>query len=302
MLLNQVLNPKNNNLDLFRLVAALLVIYGHASGLVPNSVNNDLVWDLLRFEYSGSLAVKFFFMLSGLLVTASLISKPQVGEFIVKRAARILPGLFVCMCISVFVVGPSFTTLSIYEYFSHAQTWNYLINNTFLYQLEWRLPGVFDESKHGLNGSLWTLPLEVVCYLFLAAIYGLGIWRVQWLANSVLLTVIFLSFFMPQLMTPLFAGNPESHLLPGCFALGALFATNQRLIIINGRGAFALVLLTALLWTSGLKIVFFYVSFFYCCLYLSSRPAVVEKLKITADPSYGVYIYGFVIQQCLAHI
>lgn len=304
MLLNQVLNPKNNNFDLFRLVAALLVIYGHASGLVlvPNVVNSDFVASLLGFEYSGGLAVKFFFMLSGLLVTASFLSKPQVGEFIIKRAARILPGLFVCLCVSVFIIGLCFTKLSLFEYFSHLDTWKYLINNTFLFHLEWRLPGVFADSKYGLNGSLWTLPLEVVCYLFLAAIYGLGIWRIRWLANLVLLAVIFLSFFMPHLMTPLFANNQESHFLPGCFALGALFATNQQVIIVNKQGALALVLLTALLWSSGLKVMLFYVSFFYCCLYLGSRKFMVEKLKIPADPSYGVYIYGFVIQQCVGHI
>ena len=304
MLLNQVLNPKNNNFDLFRLIAALLVIYGHAAGLVhvPNVVNSDFVASLLHFDYSGSLAVKFFFMLSGLLVTTSFLSRPQVGEFIIKRAARILPGLFVCLCISVFVIGPWFTTLSLAEYFSNSQTWNYLINNTLLYQLEWRLPGVFAESKYGLNGSLWTLPLEVVCYLFLAAIYGLGIWRIQWLANSVLLGVVFLSFFMPQLMTPLFANNHESHLLPGCFALGALFATNQNLIVINKQGVLTLGLLTAMLWATSLKLALFYLFFFYCCLYLGSRKAVVEKLRIPADPSYGVYIYGFLIQQCLGHL
>ena len=188
------------------------------------------------------------------------------------------------------------------EYFSNSQTWNYLINNTLLYQLEWRLPGVFTQSKYGLNGSLWTLPLEVVCYLFLAAIYGLGIWRIQWLANLVLLGVIFLSFFMPQFLIPLFAGNKESHLLPGCFALGALFATNQSLIVVNKQGVLALVLLTALLWATSLKLPLFYLCFFYCCLYFGSRKAIVEKLKIPADPSYGVYIYGFLIQQCLGHL
>jgi peptidoglycan/LPS O-acetylase OafA/YrhL len=302
MLLNQVLNPKNNNFDLFRLVAALLVIYGHASGLVPNGVNSDFVAHLLGFDYSGSLAVKFFFMLSGLLVTASFLNRPQIGEFIVKRVARILPGLFVCMCVSVFIVGPWFTSLSLAEYFRHGQTWDYLINNSLLYQLEWRLPGVFAESQYGLNGSLWTLPLEFVCYLFLAAIYGLGIWRVQWLTNLLLLGVIFLSFFMPQILPPLFANNQESHVLPGCFALGALFASNQNVISIHRQGALALGLLTALLWSTSAKVPLFYVSFFYCCLYFGSRTAVVKKLKIPVDPSYGVYIYGFLIQQCLGHL
>lgn len=302
MLLNQILNPRNNNFDLFRLVAALLVIYGHAYAFVPDAVNTDVVARLLGFDYSGSLAVKFFFMLSGLLVTASLLNRPHLGEFVVKRAVRILPGLFVCLCVSVFVVGPWFTTLPLAEYFSHGQTWKYLIDNTLLYEIQWRLPGVFAESKYGLNGSLWTLPLEAVCYLFLAAFYALGIWRSVWLANLVLLAVIFLSFVMPQFLPSLFSNNPEAHLLPGCFALGALFATNRNRISVSAKGVFALGLWSALLWSTGMKMGLFYLFFFYACLYFGSRKLVVEKLRIPADPSYGVYIYGFVIQQCLGHL
>lgn len=302
MLLNQILNPKNNNFDLLRLVAALLVIYGHSYAFVPNAVNTDWVARLLGFDYSGSLAVKFFFMLSGLLVTASLLNRPHLGAFVVKRAARILPGLFICLCVSVFVVGPLFTTLPLAEYFSQGQTWKYLINNTFLYEIQWRLPEVFAESKYGFNGSLWTLPLEAVCYLFLAVFYGLGVWRSQWLANLVLLGVIFLSFVMPQFLPSLFSNNPEAHLLPGCFALGALFATNQNIIPINAVGVFALGLCAALLWPTGMKMGLFYLFFFYACLYFGSLKLVVGKLGIPADPSYGVYIYGFVIQQCLGHL
>lgn len=302
MLLNQILNPKNNNFDLLRLMAALLVIYGHSYAFVPTAVNTDWVAALLGFDYSGSLAVKFFFMLSGLLVTASLLNRPHPVEFVVKRAARILPGLFICLCVSVFVVGTLFTTLPLAEYFSHSQTWKYLIDNAFLYEIQWHLPGVFAESKYGLNGSLWTLPLEAVCYLFLAAFYALGVWRSVWLANVVLLGVLFLSFLMPQFLPSLFSNNPEAHLLPGCFALGALFATNQKIISINLKGVFALGLLAVVFWPTGMKMSVFYVSFFYACLYFGSLKLIVEKLKIPADPSYGVYIYGFVIQQCLGHL
>ncbi len=302
MLLHQILDPKKNNFDLFRLMAALLVIYGHASAFVPNAVNTDWVARLLGFDYSGSLAVKFFFMLSGLLVTASLLNRPHVGEFVVKRAARILPGLFICLCVSVFVVGPWFTTLPLAEYFSHGQTWKYLIDNTLLYEIQWRLPGVFAESKYGLNGSLWTLPLEAVCYFFLAVFYALGIWRALRLANLVLLGVIFLSFVMPQFLPSLFSNNQEAHLLPGCFALGALFATNRNHISVSAKGVFVLGLWSALLWSTGMKMGFFYLFFFYACLYFGSRKLVVEKLRIPADPSYGVYIYGFVIQQCLGNL
>ncbi len=301
MLVSELLNPKKNNFDLFRLVAALMVIYGHAWAFVPGAPNTDVVARLLGFEYSGSLAVKFFFLLSGFLVTASLLTKPKVEEFLIKRAARIFPGLIVCLILTVLVVWPLFTQLSIVEYLSHPQSWKYLINNTFLYQIEWHLPGVFSDSKHGVNGSIWTLPLEVTCYLFLAAFFGVGIWRTQRLANVVLLVIIALSFFVPEYLPGYWSNNKESHLLPGCFALGALFATNQQMISINKTGLLSLTILAALLWGTSVKVFVFYLCFFYACLYIGSLPFVVEKLKIPVDASYGVYIYGFVVQQVLAH-
>lgn len=301
MLVSELLNPKKNNFDLFRLMAALLVIYGHAWAFVPDAPNTDVVARLLGFEYSGSLAVKFFFLLSGFLVTASLLAKPKVDEFLIKRAARIFPGLLVCLVLTVFVVGPIFTQLRFSEYLGHPQSWKYLINNSFLYQLEWTLPGVFSDSKYGVNGSLWTLPLEVICYLFLAAFFGVGIWRTTWLANAALLGIIFLSFFAPEYFPGYWSNNKESHLLPGCFALGALFATNQHAISINKVGLLSLTILAALLWGTSVKIFLFYLCFFYACLYIGSLSFVVEKLKIPLDPSYGVYIYGFVVQQALAH-
>jgi hypothetical protein len=122
------------------------------------------------------------------------------------------------------------------------------------------------------------------------------------LSNLCLIGVIFLSFFMPQFLTPLFANNQPAHVLPGCFALGALFATNQQFIVIHRQGVLALALLAALLWSTALKVPLFYLCCFYSCLYLASCKTVVEKLRIPADPSYGVYIYGFMIQQCLGHL
>jgi surface polysaccharide O-acyltransferase-like enzyme len=75
MLLNKVLQKENNNLDVFRVIAAVMVIYGHANAFLPGEGRGDIVARFLPFDYSGSLAVKLFFFLSGLVVTNSLIEK-----------------------------------------------------------------------------------------------------------------------------------------------------------------------------------------------------------------------------------
>ncbi len=91
MQLNHLLQTRQNNLDLFRTLAALLVIYGHAPAFINNEQPYDFIAAWLEFDYSGSLAVKFFFLLSGLLVTHSLIVKPDIGTILIKLAALIFP-------------------------------------------------------------------------------------------------------------------------------------------------------------------------------------------------------------------
>ena len=195
MFLDRLLLAQNNNLNLFRLVAALLVIYGHAPLFVPNQAAQDFVYDILRFDYSGSLAVKFFFMLSGLLVTQSLLQRPAIKPFLIKRAARIFPGLIICLLVSVFVVGLSFTNLSATAYLQHPQTWSYLLYNASLFSLQWELPGVFEGANTTtVNGSLWTLPLEVICYVCLALSFTIDIRHRRHFAAASLWVVIGIIF------------------------------------------------------------------------------------------------------------
>ena len=75
MRLAEILPRGANNLDLFRIIAAAMVIFGHAYALVPVSGQSDPLAQWLGFDSSGSLAVKVFFLLSGLVVTNSLLDK-----------------------------------------------------------------------------------------------------------------------------------------------------------------------------------------------------------------------------------
>ena len=298
-LLSDVLKKEGNNFDLLRLIAAVAVIIGHAYAISPQPPYQDGVGQLLQFDYSGSLAVKFFFFLSGMLVTNSIISKPDAFQFLAKRAFRIFPGLLVCLLVAVLIIGPLFTRLSLTEYFFNWETWSYLKKNLLLMDLQWRLPGVFTEHKYGLNGSLWTLPYEVLCYLYLAILFGLGLLRNRIVANIFFFVVIGVSFIVPTYLPAFFSNNPESHLLPACFAMGALYANNKKIIPIGLYHAILISLLAYILKDSVAKQFIFYTAFFYVSVYISSIPWVIKKIKLPFDASYGVYVYGFMIQQCV---
>jgi peptidoglycan/LPS O-acetylase OafA/YrhL len=311
MTLSDALRRDNNNLDLLRLVAACMVIIGHSHALVATDPSRDLVLTLLDFDYSGSLAVKFFFFLSGLLVTNSLLEKPGVVGFSVARVCRVMPGLIVCVVLSALLLGPMVTSLPLAEYFHNPRTWSYIRANILLMP-QWDLPGVFaDHRNPGVNGSLWTLPFEVLCYVVLAASGLCGLFRRRAVASAVLAFVIGYAILTYAITIhgislpvhlPLFVFRGlEARLLPACFAFGALLAVNQGLVQIRPWVLGLLILLCALCRGTGLFQFVFYAALFYGLVLAATTPPL-KRARLPGDFSYGVYIYGFPSQQTLVFL
>lgn len=302
MKLAQLLDPQRNNLDLFRLIAAALVIYGHAYALSPQAGHTDFLHQLLGFDYTGSFAVKIFFFISGLVVGNSLLSKQVVVEFLLARFFRIMPALAFVVIVSALVIGPLFTNESWGAYLRAPQTWAYIGDNL-KFQTNYNLPGLFADNpyKSAVNGSLWTLPYEVGAYLFLLACFTLGLFRRPSLAIA-LLALIWLDAYSGNAY--LFTWRPVNHeidLLAPCFATGVAMALYKDHIDINWQGVLGL-LLVAFFWARSPRYeIVFYALSFYSLLYLSSHPWVL-RLKPRHDLSYGVYLWGFPIQQSLAHL
>jgi peptidoglycan/LPS O-acetylase OafA/YrhL len=312
MTLAGALNRENNNFDLLRLIAACLVIVGHAHALVPDDSSHDLVLTWLNFDYSGSLAVKFFFFLSGLVVTNSLLEKPSLGAFAQARLFRLMPAMIVCVLLTAFVLGPVVTSLPLAEYFSDRRTGSYVIRNIVLITQS-DLPGVFAGHRNpAVNGSLWTLPFEVLCYLGLAVLGWFGLARRRSICSAVMIAVIAYaivtyavtvgSISLPfQLPVTGFRGL-EVRLLPPCFAFGALLALNKHRVLMRFWIFGSLCVLCAISRGTGLFQFVFYVALFYGGV-LAATTAFMKRLRPPGDFSYGVYLYGFPIQQLmvLAH-
>ena len=117
MLLANLLRRDRNNLDLFRLIAACMVIVAHAYPLT-GAAQGDWVLKLLGHDNAGSLAVKLFFFLSGLVVTTSLLNKGYPLHFMLARIFRIWPAMSVTILLCALILGPSASTLPLREYLS----------------------------------------------------------------------------------------------------------------------------------------------------------------------------------------
>ncbi|MDI2089803.1 acyltransferase family protein [Commensalibacter oyaizuii] len=299
MLLKNLLHKENNNLDIFRLLAALMVIYAHTYPLLPIAGKQDPLFTLLSFEDIGGLAVKIFFFLSGLVVTNSLLTKRNVIAFVISRIFRILPALLTVLVATTFIIGPVVSTFSLHRYFTTQLTYVYFFKNIFL-QSEFFLPGVFQSNAYTVvNGSLWTLPIEASCYIVLATLFLIGIFRYKPLCLVVFVIIILDPIFDNHLLITCFADKDHhSTLLAPCFAFGCLLSVYKDFIKINLSLVVATTLLYFLFRNSSYNFYFFYLCIFTFILYSSSTKLCIH-LKPSADVSYGIYLWSFPIQQIM---
>ncbi len=166
MILGDNTTGRKNNLDLIRFLAAAMVIYAHSFPLVQGESGADPLVHFSDGQMSfGSLGVCILFLFSGFFITKSVLHKQSARAFFMARIFRLFPPLIVVVLACVFILGPLMTELPISTYFSSSQTWKYLANICFVPVHE--LPGVFLQNPYDatVNGVLWTLLVEVFCYI-----------------------------------------------------------------------------------------------------------------------------------------
>lgn len=302
MKISQFLNKDNNNLDLVRIVLACLVIVGHSD--VLNGTGNywiDPIAYFFKFTYAGAFAVKLFLFISGLVVTNSYLSKRSAIYFIVSRFFRIIPALLFVLIVTVFVFGMILTKLQISEYWSQLNYFAYIRHNIVFYS-DYLLPGVFDENLYPnvVNGSLWSLRFEVGCYFVLLILFLLLGNRNKYYFIIPILLIMIDALLNSRIIFSFIDDNPEKYLLPMCFAYGVLFAVLADKILIDIYVViFSILIFVVFKETTYAGFIFILVS---CniVLYLASNKYVL-KLKPKYDISYGIYLWGFLIQQTIFH-
>ncbi|MEW7314399.1 acyltransferase [Buttiauxella gaviniae] len=225
---SDVLKRDNNNFDLLRIFCAIMVIFAHSYYLSNANGAPEPLQSLLPFTYTGSVAVKIFFFISGLLVTNSLISNKSTIHFLVSRFFRIYPAFIFVILFTAIVVGPIVTSLDIASYFSNPLTVDY-IKNSSVFDMAFMLPGVFDANiyKGSVNGSLWTIPYEVASYAVLLGCFLLTENKNKYISSLICLIVIISPITGWNRFLFINSDNADVYLMAPCFALGALFAIHK---------------------------------------------------------------------------
>jgi peptidoglycan/LPS O-acetylase OafA/YrhL len=290
---------RRNNFDLLRLVAAVSVIFSHAFLLSENSQDHDPLMMLTGGQaILGIVGVFVFFTISGYLVTQSFDTTASPLVFLAKRALRVFPGLVLCLVVCVFVIGPLVTRLPIADYLARRETYLFLLHNALLDTDYNRLPGVaFAPGNIGgiVNGPLWSLPCEVLMYLMLLA---LGVCRLLTLRVGLALLAIGVGCQWFE-VTDALGG---AFWLLGFFAAGISCYRLRGSRLIAGHWALVALLGLALSVPARLFLVAFPLFGSYLVIYLAlDRKLPPVPAARFGDLSYGLYIYGWPIEQCVVY-
>ena len=282
-----------------------MVMYSHAFavyGVGPDPLKAIDPWDSF-----GVVAVYVFFVISGYLVTASLDYNQSIRVFLKNRALRLFPALTVLTLITVFVIGPLVTSLGLSEYFSAKDTYKYL-NNMLIFPMRYEMPGVFIDhpSPKIVNSSLWSLETELKCYLALAALFAVRLLRPRvMLALAIIGTVLHVYFLSAGEVHPThWFGIKWSNCLTfskyGALFMGGGACYCYRHYLIGKAWLLALLgvlLLPSFLYAEPISFLL-RIPCIICLIYGIAHLPYGHSLKVRRmDISYGIYLYGNIIQQ-----
>jgi peptidoglycan/LPS O-acetylase OafA/YrhL len=160
-------HDKDVFVQVWRGIAALLVIYYHfVDRLPPAAVGVDGPASLPF--YSGTLGVLVFFVISGFLITQSLVHSRNLASFYAKRISRIWP-LFILASILIFIFVQFFQPPVVVEgprhFYSQERNLVDLFGTIFFLE---------DLGFEWIDGAFWSILVELKFYFWIGLLAWLN--------------------------------------------------------------------------------------------------------------------------------
>ena len=298
-------NFRSNAIGFLRLFFAAVVVWSH--GFRTGGFGFDfVVYHSDAMLTAGLLAVGGFFVLSGFLITRSYETSNSAGRFLWHRFLRIFPGFWVCLIVTALILGPiayvrEFGTTSGYL-FGQDTPWDYIFGNALLV-IRHNTIGTLTAGlpfPNELNGSLWTLQWEFLCYVAIGVLGATSI-----LSRKPLVVVLLAAALLVLLAGSMYVFHSRGLtvvsrllLLMNFFAMGSAAYLFRSWIPM--RWWMALVAVLAVVVTLPTVVVGLIVP--PCLAYLVLYAAMnlpMRSFDRRLDLSYGLYVYAFPLQQLL---
>lgn len=286
-----------------RLSLALAVLFVHSLTVAQYDVG------LPQRVWSGPLRpvllaiLPMFFALSGFLIAGSALRLRTLKAFLVSRLLRLLPALIVEVTLSALILGPLLTSVTWRSYFSDPLFLSYFGN--ILGHVQFNLPGLFADAPMPsvVNLNLWTLAPEYDCYLLMTALMASGVlfdgYKTTLVATVVLGLVGIGNSAFDLAETDTTYGAP---ILLASFTMGAVAYHWRERIFINGEIFVAASAVLYSAWSFRGAALLGLMPMTYCMVYLGMQRFPRLQFVPEGDYSYGIYLFGFPLQQTLVFL
>lgn len=287
-----------------RLALALAVVVSHAFSVGAGSTAGEPLMASTGYTL-GEHAVNMFFAISGFLVTMSYVRRGP-GDYTVARTLRIAPGLVGVVLVTAFILGPLATALPLTDYFRRGETWTFVVSTLTTLKSTARLPGLFEGNPFKfVLGTVWTLKYEIFCYLGVLLFGLLGLLRRPALVLAFLVALIVARLGLDLVGTSGHGALPTGIRLFLCFSAGAAIYLYRDKVPASLPLAVLLLALTAVLLGTPVAPTLMFLVESYAVLALAMAPmTALASFESPWKPpswdlSYGVYLYGWPVQQML---
>ncbi|MBP1464878.1 acyltransferase [Candidatus Chloroploca sp. M-50] len=307
---------RENNLDFLRFIFATLVIFSHSYPLrygeeIGNAIEPFSVLTNGQIT-GGKIAVAYFFIISGFLITQSWLKNKRLDNYIIRRFLRIYPG-FIAMSIFCLVIVSPIATGDRNQWLAEINPFQFIVHQALLY-----FPGnqyVFATNPipGAINGSAWTIRYEFWCYIFLAALGIIGLLKQRLLMLGLFVFWLFMlagwsatggvsiELFENNYAKMIF-GELNHHIeFIGFFLAGSMFFLYRDKILFSAKLFILSILVLIALSALGIGLIFGLMTFgAYVVFYLGFFPTKrLSRFASKGDFSYGIYLYAFPIQQLI---
>lgn len=290
----------NNSLNLIRLLAAVSVMYFHAT----HHMGIERI-PVLSYFLSYFYAVPFFFMLSGYLTWHSLRRAPGFWAYFKKRCVRIFPAVWASILLGIVLL------LMIYQ-----QKIQWLWTAVFFAAQALLLPFFLPDSLRGYgsgtpNGSLWTLGHQMQFYIFVFFAYPClhhekkRKWLIL-LAGSVLIAMLLptVKQNVPEFIGKVYETVAVNYLW--LFVIGAFVSEYKDILLkifVKYWWLFAVLSIAVMLSGFDFKVGSYgflrSVTLFPAALGFAYR---FPGLRLKTDISFGIYLYHMVIVNAMIEL
>jgi peptidoglycan/LPS O-acetylase OafA/YrhL len=277
-----------NNFDGVRLAAALAVLTSHQFWIAGHP--EPLTFGPMTL---GGLAVLVFFSISGYLVASSWVADPKPWRFAARRLLRIWPAYaVVVVCTSLWIGMTDSRPLA------DTAAWMFVSKHLFFHSFEWDFFPALRDAR--LNPSIWTIPFELACYLAFALVaIVLRKWWAAFLVAVCGPAFIWWGFGMAS-----FDPSAATLVMDGIL-FGAFFAFGAALfgvpVLRTAKGAALLVLSGVIAFKAGSEVIGLALTIPTLAIFAGERTwPVLSRAGQFGDFSYGVYLWGWPVQQVIA--